>query len=384
VLLLDAKSTELVKKLLKEYYSKAGDLSPRSIDRREFGFGDFERKIAYRHMAFRDWKALKTYLSNDAPPFVSVSSAHYQHPDGRPMENKNRIGAELVFDLDANDLNLPCSKTHGGSWVCDICLNAVKSETHKLIEDFLVPDFGFSEDEIEVNFSGNRGYHIHINNDIVFGMDSDERKAISNYISANGIEMQSFFPTLGMKGKKLEGPKPADYGWGGKLARGVIKALNTGVGELTSLGIDRPTASLLFRKRAEVILGITTGNWDKINIPKKAELWSKVLSSIAIQQSDSIDKNVSTDVHKLLRLPDTIHGDTGLIAKKLKSVSDLTKFDPMSEAVAFTKGVAKVRIAGSPKFEIAGQSYGPFEKTDAELELPAAIYLILKRSAILV
>jgi DNA primase small subunit len=118
---------------------------PQSIERREFGFGDFERKIAYRHMAFRDWKALKTYLTNDAPPFVSVSSAHYQHPDGRPMENKGRIGAELVFDLDANDLNLPCAKVHGSSWVCDKCLDAVKAETHKLIEDFLMSDFGFSE-----------------------------------------------------------------------------------------------------------------------------------------------------------------------------------------------------------------------------------------------
>ena len=186
-----------MKGLLKGYYSRVGDISPHSIERREFGFGDFERKIAYRHMAFRDWRALKTYLINDAPPFVSVSSAHYQHPDGRPMENKGRIGAELVFDLDANDLNLPCAKVHGRSWVCATCLEAVKAETHKLIEDFLVPDFGFSEKEIEVNFSGNRGYHIHIDNDVVFGMDSDERKAISNYISANNIELSSFFPTLG-------------------------------------------------------------------------------------------------------------------------------------------------------------------------------------------
>jgi DNA primase small subunit len=195
--------------------------------------------------------------------------------------------------------------------------------------------------------------------------------------------MTSFFPTLGMKGKKLEGPRPADYGWGGKLARGVIKALNTGVGELTSLGIDRPTANLLFRKRAEVILGITTGNWDKINIPKKAELWAKTLASIAVRQSDSIDKNVSTDVHKLLRLPGTIHGDTGLIAKKLGSFADLSKFDPMVEAVAFTKGTQRVKIESSPKFEIAGRSYGPFSHAEVELETPAAAYLILKRSAIL-
>lgn len=381
--MLDPKSTDLVRSLLKDYYSKVADISPKSIEKREFGFGDFERKIAYRHKAFSDWRSFRTYLTNDAPPFVSVSSSYYRDPAGRPMENKGRLGAELVFDLDANDLNLPCAAVHGRSWVCDKCLDAVKAETQKLIEDFLIPDFGFSDKEIEVNFSGNRGYHIHINNDIVFGMDSDERKAISDYISGQGIEMSSFFPTIGMKGKKLEGPKPGDYGWGGKLARGVIKALNTGVGELTSLGIDRPTASLLFRKRMEVILGITTGNWDKINIPKKAEIWQKTLSSIAIKQSDSIDKNVSTDVHKLLRLPNTIHGDTGLIAKRLKSMSDLSKFDPMVEAVAFTKGIHKVRADSVPKFDIGGQSYGPFLKNDVEIATPAAVYLILKRSAIL-
>ena len=136
--MLDAKSSELVKGLLKDYYSKVSDISPHSIERREFGFGDFERKIAYRHVAFRDWKALKTYLVNDAPPFVSVSSAHYQHPDGRPMENKGSIGAELVFDLDANDLNLPCAKEHGSSWVCDKCLDGGESgnpQAHRGLPD---------------------------------------------------------------------------------------------------------------------------------------------------------------------------------------------------------------------------------------------------------
>jgi DNA primase small subunit len=383
--LLDAKSSELVKGLLKDYYSKVSDISPQSIERREFGFGDFERKIAYRHMAFRDWKALKTYLTNDAPPFVSVSSSHYQHPDGRPMENKGRIGAELVFDLDANDLNLPCAKDHGRSWVCEICLEAVKAETQKLIYDFLISDFGFAENEIGVNFSGNRGYHIHINNATVFGLGSDERKEISNYISANNIEMSSFFPTLGMKGKKLEGPRPTDYGWGGKLAKGVITALNSDdISSLVATGIDPATAKILYKNRLEIVLGIGNGNWDTVNIPKKAEFWAKMLASIAIRQSDSIDKNVSTDIHKLLRLPGTIHGDTGLIARRLKSAADLAAFDPMSDAVAFKGGTRKIRIDSAPKFTIDGKSYGPFSKTDVELETAAAVYLILKRSAILV
>lgn len=255
-------------------------------------------------------------------------------------------------------------------------------QTQKLIYDFLISDFGFSEHEIGVNFSGNRGYHIHISNETVFGMGPDERKEISNYISANNIEISSFFPALGMKGKKLEGPRPTDYGWGGKLAKGVISALNSGdMASLVATGIDPATAKILYKNRLEIVLGIGNGNWDTVNIPKKAEFWAKMLQSIAIRQSDSIDKNVSTDIHKLLRLPGTIHGDTGLVARRLKSAADLAAFDPMSDAIAFKGGVHRVRIDSAPKFTIDGKSYGPFSKTDAELETVAAVYLILKRSA---
>ena len=121
------------------------------------------------------------------------------------------------------------------------------------------------------------------------------------------------------------------------------------------MGIDKATAKILYKNRLEIVLGIGNGNWDTVNIPKKAEFWAKMLSSIAIKQSDSIDKNVSTDVHKLLRLPGTIHGDTGLIAKRLSSVSDLSNFDPMSDAVAFKGGSRKVRVDSAPQFEIAGR-----------------------------
>jgi hypothetical protein len=55
----------------------------------------------------------------------------------------------------------------------------------------------------------------------------------------------------------------------------------------------------------------------------------------------------------------------------------------MSDAVAFRTGTQRVRIDSAPKFAINGQSYGPFSKTDAELETAAAVYLTLKRSAIL-
>lgn len=381
--MLGANEAAYVKAFLKDFYSSIGSIAPEHIDKREFGFGDFERKITFRHNAFKNEASLKSYLSSNAPPFVSTSFSEYEKPDGRPMENKRWIGGELLFDIDASDLNLKCRKGHSNSWVCGNCLEGAKEETMKLIEDFLIPDFGFSENEISVNFSGNRGYHIHVRNDEVFKLDGNARKSISNYITGNGIELNAFFPALGRRGVRLEGPKPTDYGWGGKLANGVIKALNGGVSDLMNLGIDKKNAEMLVRKSAEVRLGITTGNWDKINIPKKAEFWSNVLKNIAVKQSDSIDKNVSTDVYHLIRLPGTIHGDTGLVAKSVGSLKGLQEFDPMKDAIALDDEIVKISAKGVPEFSMKGRGFGPYQSSIVKLPRYAAVYLILKRLAVL-
>ena len=374
--MLDANSSNILRSMIREYYSKVGDIAPKSVERREFGFGDFENKIAFRHASFKDPSSLQKYLVSNAPAYVSYSSAHYASPEARPMENKKMIGAELVFDLDASDLHLACQKEHGTEWVCENCLDSVKKETIRLIEDFLIPDFGFSKSELDVNFSGNRGYHVHVYNDSVFHAGSTERKEISSYISATDLEPRSIFPTLGIRGLQLKGPRPTDMGWGGKFARAFISRLNTGIGSLTELGIDRPLASKLVRRRTEIILGISTGNWDKVEIPKKAEFWSKVISGIVIKQSDSIDRNVTNDPNHLIRLQNSIHGSTGLVAKRF-ALSELDKFDPMNDAIAFGKEPMKVN-ATAPKFHMGGEEFGPFDNSTVELPAYAAAYLILK------
>jgi DNA primase small subunit len=383
VLLLGEKEASFVTGLLKNFYSNVSNIAPKNIANREFGFGDFERKISYRHYAFKDENSLRNYLAKNAPPFVSVSSSEYERPDGRPMESKRWLGGNLLFDIDASDLNLKCKTEHSSSWVCEKCLDGAKDETIKLVEDFLIPDFGFSEDDIDINFSGNRGYHIHVHNSGAFLLDGEARKSIGNYITGSNIDLNSFFPTLGRRGVRLEGPRPTDPGWGGKFAKGVIKALNGGASDLMDLGIDRKNAEILVRKNAEIVLGITTGNWDKVNIPKKAEFWSNVLKGIAIRQSDAIDRNVSTDIYHLIRLPGTIHGDTGLVAKTVKSFKSFDRFDPMIDAIAFDDTHVKITAKKVPKFSMGGNSFGPYEDSSISVPKYAAVYLVLKRLAVL-
>jgi DNA primase small subunit len=377
---LDDKAKSLVTRLIRDYYSSA-TVAPPDIARREFGFGEFDKKISYRHMSFKDVPALARYLVESAPPFVSYSSAEYKDPSARPIENKGFIGAELVFDLDANDLNLKCTPSHPSFWVCPNCLESVKAETIRLVEDFLIPDFGFSEKDIRANFSGNRGYHIHISSEEVMGLDRHARRSITKYISGIGLSAEAFFPTIGIRGVQLRGPKPSDYGWGGKISNAFVKALNEGTDSVVGLGIERPIAARLVKKRSDVIFGITTGNWDKVSIPKKAEFWENVVKSIAISQSDSIDSNVTNDPSHLIRLPGTIHGDTGLVAKEV-GILGLNRFDPTVHAIAFQKGTITVQTGEVPEFSMQDQSFGPY-KEGSTVELPTAVgvYLVLKKTA---
>jgi DNA primase small subunit len=368
---------EFANKMISDYYRSATDIAPDRISEREFGAGNYEVKIAHRHMSFRNENELRSYLSANSIPYVSCSAAYYKFPAGRPMESKGWLGAELAFDLDADDMKLDCQKKHGSRWVCQNCLKSVKEETIKLIYDFLIPDFGFMEDEIFVNFSGNRGYHVHIKKESILKLDSTARREISNYIAGIGIEFSEFFPTAGQRGVMLSGPRVSDKGWKGKIAKNFLGNLNAGVNSLESMGISREIATKLYRKKTLIEMGIKNGNWDMVYIKNKADFWKGIIDKQAISQSDKIDKNVTNDTAHLIRLPNTIHGGSGLLAKKLRSAQTLYSFDPTRDAIAFKKG--DVRISAKTDFQLTmgNQKFGPY---GGEINVPmyVGMYLYFK------
>jgi len=387
--LLDQRVISIAKDLFGQYYKRVPveEIAPQFTERREFGVGDFDKKIAFRHLSFKSGEELKKYLVANAPPFMNASSAQYERPDARPMEAKGWLGSELIFDLDATDLKLPCQQVHGRQWVCEICLSSVKRETIRLVEDFLVPDFGFSNDEIRINFSGNRGYHVHVSSKDTFTLNSGARRQISEYITGSGLDPEKLFwmQRVEREGGKsyevLHGPTPSDGGWGGRIAKGLVTALGTGVGTLEEMGMEKEWARKLFKFRTAVMLGVSSGNWDIIMIPKKAEFWKRVVKSMAIKQSDSIDKNVTNDTQHMLRLPNSIHGDTGLAGKQISSVAALSKFEPMKDAIAFRNGTLEVVVQNAQRFTMLDTEFGPYDNRKEELPVSVALYLLLKRVA---
>jgi DNA primase catalytic subunit len=109
----------------------------------------------------------------------------------------------------------------------------------------------------------------------------------------------------------------------------------------------------------------------------KSPLIEGIIKHLAIHmEAEDTDKMVTIDTSRLIRLPDSIHGGSGLLAK---TVIDLEKFDPLTDALAFGKNPMKITIRRKvPVFDLGGEKLGPFEEGVIEVPEYAGMYLLLR------
>lgn len=339
----------------------------RSPEKREFGFGGWEKKIEFRHIAVGSEAGLRQRLVKDAPLYVSHSVAYYEYPEARPMVRKNWLSSDLIFDLDA--------EAHScGKFTCQHCMDKVKGDAVKLIEEFLLPDFGFSRSDISINFSGSRGYHVHVFSDAVAQLDREGRREIADYVGGIGLSFERLFWS---DGKKFLGPKPADGGFGGKFASAFIARLD-----------DAQFASSIARKlkkpeeKARLVSAIERGNYDNIGIANREKKLADAFDEMKLTLAGRIDSNVTADTSKLIRMANSIHGGSGFLAK---SVGSLDKFEPQRHAPIFGSEPLKVKATEAiPPLTIKDYSFGPIPAGEArELPMHSAVYLLCKKAAVL-
>jgi DNA primase small subunit len=381
--------------MFREYYNKDFSLSEGfpTIEKREFGFASFESWML-RHKSFKNEEELTSFLRNFVPKDAYFSCATYETPEAE-MEKKGWLGADLIFDIDADHVPTSCEKTHDewtcgdcsfagkgiaptncpacgsekldtNTWPCEVCLTSAKMETMKLL-DMLTQDFGFSKNEIHVFFSGHRGYHVHVESEAVRTLDAVARKEIVDYVSGLGFD-----PTLHARSKN---------GWSGRIGRRVHDfILNAKEGDLVVMGLKRNVVDALLKNRETVLR-----KWNDSGILSAAkgvgpETWRKIAEFCAQKQSAKIDTVVTTDIHRLIRLADALHGKTGL--KKVGfPISGIEDFDPFKSAIAFKKGTVLVFVSDAPEFRLGDENFGPCKKQKVELPTAAAVLLICRDRA---
>jgi len=405
-------SRDFVYSKFAEFYTAPSTMipAPASFEQREFAYLMFKERFMVRHKRFESMSVFQEALVRNVPSDIYHSCAYYEKPD-LEMDKKGWIGSDLVFDIDADHIPTSCNKIHdewlcqkcafsgkgitpeecpicGGdrfstkTWPCDLCIESTRVETAKLI-DMLTKDFGFATNELRVFFSGHRGYHVHVEDEVVRSLDALSRKEIVDYITGLGLSVldrdkKEKFARGRKRVSATKEFKLHDYGWNRRLKVGMTKLLSTvTIDELKKLGLKNNN---LFKSK-DVILkrAIEEGRWDSIPGVSVAT-WLNLAEQVKNSELANIDTVVTTDIHRLIRMNGTLHGKTGLLKMEFPA-HRLDDFDPLTQAVAFKKGNAKVLVSDAPKFRLGGATWGPYKNAQVVLPTAAAVMLILKDRA---
>jgi DNA primase small subunit len=395
---MDAATQLFLASKFREYYEKSGSsavVPPKDLPEREFAFTYFDREGMFRHTSFPGIKELLSNLRVNAPSHAYLSAAHYLDPGAGTMGQKGWKGTDLIFDIDADHLDVPCKEEHDRwvcrkcgktgkgrrpeqcpscesltieevAWLCEECISQAKSEIFKLI-DILSEDFGFSRSDVEVTYTGHRGYHAKVDLPSVHPLTPSERREIVDYITGRGILLQAHGLIEQGSGRRrtIAGPSRDSIGWGSRIHRSIVKIFEDG-----EVPLDAST------NRDKALRDIAEGRWNTVR-GMALKKWEKLVTKAVEQYGVAhIDEPVTTDIHRLIRLEGSLHGKTGFAVTKIR---DLESFDPFRDAVVFKSDQeASVYIERTNAFRIGENTYGPYEKTKLKLPLAAAIFFMCK------
>jgi DNA primase small subunit len=373
-----AKTASAVRSAFRGYYFKPGVIeTPVKIDHREFGYMQFGQPGMVRHLSFKSMKELTAMIMKEVPSDIYCSNAYYRFPT-YPMQEKQWLGADLIFDIDGKDLHLPCVPSHtypvcascghaslpdekkeysclacGGkkaenvSIPCGKCIEGSKKEVKQLTE-FLTGDLGMQRSDIHVYFSGNNGFHIHVSDDAYVQLDPQARSDLVGYISGAGLMAESVGVRKGSTDNLffIKFPKSGlAFGWRSRIA--------------DKLKIEG--SSIIKMKHIVEQKGGYTG-------------FKVDLGRMARDMGARIDPQVTTDVHRVFRMPGTLNSKSGLVKMKC---GDLDSFDPLVEACMISDAKVGIKVKTPVKLKLKNKAFN-ISKEFAELPAYAAIYLICK------
>lgn len=312
---------------------------PPQAERREWAHIPFTASAGttmVRHEALHDAGHLGSYLSRVKPRHVYHSAAHYAEPGANTMGAKGWRGADLVFDLDADHLPAVDPATDDMRSMLSACRDA----TVELVE-LLERDFGF--EDLTIVFSGNRGYHVHVRDAGVVDLDRDARREIVEYVRGEGLRFESLVSTqtvAGGVGTTTKREFETDAGWGKRVADRLVAFLEP-LREQPTEAVVEQLVELpeIGPARAEAVARTVDKRWSAIERgefdlhPDFVRFVRVFVEHQVAASGPAIDEPVTTDIHRLIRLPGSLHGATGLVVQPIER-DELAGYEPLATAVA--------------------------------------------------
>ena len=389
--------------LFQKYYSSHTLHAPYDPARREFGYG-IQGKIDKRHVSISDVNEFNAFLRNQTPLYFSASVSEFMNPGIQPMEKKGLVGSDLIYEFDADDVSTSCKEKHDSwkcsscsaqgkgrvkkcttcgkgtlldEWVCDECVSATKTQTFSLIK-VLQDDFGFDEKSLHINFSGSKGYHVHVRSKNIFALPKSARVELMDYLSLHEFDAQLAGFTF--DGKAFRCPKfSRASGHAKRILSELLRLVEFGTEDewlLLSASSPRSLRSYL-SDRAQWLREIHSGYLPALPGKKTEAFWNSVLENLIQRIRLDIDRQTSGDIFKLIRVPDTLHGSTGLAAQTL-SFDQLKDYNPFVDSAVFSSlPDRRLLVNHAPKITIGKHTLDPvLEPTEMVVPGGLSVYLV--------
>lgn len=382
----------------RRYYRENHPIMPDRFTRREFGFMFYDKTFVQRHISFKSPQNLYSFMQSQVPAHSYYSTSYYRKPEAPQMDDKGWMGAELIFDLDADHLEGAREMTYAEM------LLQIRNEMETLVDRFLLGDLGFSEDQVHITFSGGRGYHAHVRTPDVMGLGTHERRELVDYITCSGLDMEWVFPRskvavgqqnvggatrVNVAKDRLLPPKDSG-GWRGMMRRSLETVIDDVIGlepkELKKMYPSiKGSANKTIVETAEILRKNRNAIFERDTmamIPStKQEFLMKIMTEdVAPSLAGEVDEPVTADIKRLIRLPGSVHGKSGLRVTPITR-DELSDFDPLQMAVpeTYTDDPVKITMRRPAELDMLGQHF----KLEGETEVPefAAVFLIGRKMA---
>ncbi len=327
-----------------DHYRRTECTPPPAANEREWGFipwTDGPGTTMVRHRSLLELGDLSSFLTRKRPRHVYYSVGRFRDPGAASMTDKEWQAADLVFDLDAD--HLP-SVTLGEDSYAEM-LSKCKDALLRLL-DFLENDFGYTD--LEVVFSGGRGYHVHVRDEGVGHLEREHRREIVDYVRGIGLEYDALIESEAVAaayGRETPADRRVlriDGGWGKRIHAHFIAFIDELLALEQAEALDRlQTFDGIGEGKATAILNAARENRGELEAGNVTV--HTAVSQLAEQFADRavtadnapIDEPVTTDTNRLIRLPGSLHGGTGLETVRIPR-SELTAFEPLVDAVPET------------------------------------------------
>lgn len=354
---------EKIRTYFARYFDKIEPLPPDLLSSREIGFIPFGGSMV-RHKRIMNREDLSSFLRRTVPRHFYYSTAYYKDPEIKKMDKKQWQGAELIFDLDADHLPGAEKLTY------EEILSQVKKHTERLVFRYLMNEFGFTEKEISITFSGGRGYHVHVQSEKVYTLDSDARREIANYIRGEGLAQRSIIFEI----RKQKNPTSGWFKQIDAAFTDLIRDLISGKPEARDfvdncLGNKNSSKAFINALKGGAFTGRTLEKKESLFLKlggKKYEVLDQrdekvllcVIRDVVQKESSEIDEPVTTDVHRLIRFPLSLHGKTGLAVKPV-TLEQFKEFNPLRDAVpeCFQRETEKISVRRELKISMNGENF---------------------------